>query len=201
MILAAAVGLILTTVDTYIYRFENPRFEVSCIEVRIKSSGEGAVSYLSKGEETVERIVVPQTTLQRLKAIVSEMDFLDNAVEYDVGKHLEHMGVTIIRIESLGRSREVRFHYTSDKAMTRLVELFRSIETQCRRMKELSFARQYAQLDLPRCLKLLENDLRARKIAEPQQLVPLLEEISLDDSIPLIARNAATKLVALIRGN
>lgn len=187
--------------DTYLYKFENSRFNISSVEVRLNSRGEGSIRYCKRDEdvEVTEGLSLSQSAMQRFHEIVSEMNFLDSVESYDVGKNLEHMGTTTIRISAAGREREVTFHYTSHRSMLRLVELFKAVENQHYRTNDLRFARQYSQLDLPRHLKVLEGDLKSRKIAEPAQLLPLLEEISLDDTLPLIARNSATKIAAQIR--
>ena len=39
----------------------------------------------------------------------------------------------------------------------------------------------------------------ARSIADPQRLVPMLQEIKLDESVPLIARNHAERLLQTIK--
>jgi hypothetical protein len=66
-------------------------------------------------------------------------------------------------------------------------------------LTELKFARQYSHLDLPKQLKNLEGELKRDKIAEPEQVLPILSEIALDDSLPLIARNSAEKLIKQIK--
>jgi hypothetical protein len=97
------------------------------------------------------------------------------------------------------RHREASFNYSENRQIMKLVELFRAIDNQQRRVMEIKLARQFTPLDLPRQLKNLEEELRRERIAEPTQLLPLLSEISLDDGLPLIARDAAAKLAKQIQ--
>lgn len=201
VLMLVAVEVLAEQPDTYLYKFENARFSISSVEIRLNARGEGSIRYRKRDEdvEVNEEISLSQSAMQRFQELISEMGFLDSMESYDTGRNLEHMGTTIIRVNASGREREVTFHYTSHKSMLRLVELFKAVENQHYRTSELRFARQYSQLDLPKHLKMLEVDLKGRKIAEPTQLLPLLEEISLDDTVPLIARNSAAKIATQIR--
>ncbi len=187
--------------DTYLYRFENSRFNISSVEVKLNAKGEGSIKYRKRDEdvEVNEELSLSQAAIQRFHSLISELNFLDSAENYNMGKNLEHMGTTTIRVTAASKEREVVFHYTSHKLMLRLVELFKAVENQHYRTSDLKFARQYSQLDLPKYLKILEGDLKSRKIAEPTQLLPLLEEISLDDTVPLIARNSAARIATQIK--
>ena len=45
---------------------------------------------------------------------------------------------------------------------------------------------------------MLDDELRSKRIADPNRFVPLLNEIKLDEGVPLIARNHAERLLKAI---
>jgi hypothetical protein len=187
----------------YSYRFENPRFDISFVEIKLHENGEGNLLYKKRDEDSeipVKLKLLPGT-IYRLGELFNELRFLDTTESYQAEKQLPHLGTVTLGMKADQRSRETSFNYTSNRAALRLVELFRAIENQERRLIELTLARQYSPLDLPKQLKNLEDDLKRNRIAEPSQMLPLLTEIALDDSLPLIARNNAEKLAKQIKAS
>ena len=51
---------------------------------------------------------------------------------------------------------------------------------------------------MPAQMRMLESELKSKQIADPNQLVSLLEQLKTDESIPLIARNHADRLIKSI---
>ena len=54
-------------------------------------------------------------------------------------------------------------------------------------------------ISTPGQLRLLEGEFKSGYIADPQRFVPLLNELRLDEAIPLIARNHAERLLQMIK--
>jgi hypothetical protein len=185
----------------YRYRFENPRFDISFVEIRLMENGEGEMHYKKRDEDSdipIKLKLLPGT-MQHLAQLYDELRFLESTESYQADKQLPHLGTITIALRANGRERETSFNYTTHRACLRLVDLYRAIENQERRLVEIRLARQYSPLDLPRQLKNLEGELQRNRIAEPTQMLPLLSEIALDDSLPLIARNAAQRMAKQIK--
>jgi hypothetical protein len=185
----------------YSYRFENPRFDISFLEIRLQGSGEGEMRYKKRDqdEEISVKLKLQPSTMQRLGELFNSIRLLDGSDSYQADKQLPHLGTVTLGMKVGGQGREASFNYTNNKMALKLVELFRAIENQERKLMELTLARRYSPLDLPRQLKNLESELKRDRIAEPSQFLPLLSEIALDDSLPLIARNSAEKLATQIK--
>lgn len=188
---------------TYTYRFENERFELKFIELRVAGDGNGELHYKKRDddEETELSFVLLPATLQRMQSLYDAVHFLDTLDSYQANANLPNLGKVTLALKDGEKGRETSFNYTDNKSVQKLVELFRAIELQQRRIADLKLARQFTPLDLPRQLKSLEEDLKREKIAEPTQMVPILSDIAVDDSLPLIARNAAQKLANNIKRN
>ena len=62
-------------------------------------------------------------------------------------------------------------------------------------MFDISVARENQPLNAPKLMEYLESAIKRNWLADPQQLIPFLKEISTDDHVPLIARNHALRLL------
>jgi hypothetical protein len=171
------------------------------VDINISSKGEGQLRFKKRDED--DEVLLPvkllPETVNRLQSLYDELRFLDTLDNYQANAQLTNLGTTTIFLKQGERSRSASFNYTDNRSAMQLAALFRAIENQYRRTEEIKLSRQFSPLDLPKQLKNLEEELKRNRIAEPIQLVPLLSDISVDDSAPLIARNAATKLITMIK--
>ncbi|MBI4850660.1 MAG: hypothetical protein HY819_02420 [Acidobacteria bacterium] len=185
----------------YKYHFENARFEITTVDINISDKGEGELRFKKRDDD--EEITLPiklqPDTINRLQSLYDGLRFLDSIDSYQSNAQLANLGTTTIFLKQGERSRSASFNYTNNPTAMQLAALFRAIENQYRRVEEIKLARQFSPLDLPKLLKNLEEELKRNRIAEPMQIVPLLSDISVDDSAPLIARNAAGKLATMIK--
>jgi hypothetical protein len=190
-----------TDLREYKYHFENSRFDITTVDINISSKGEGQLRFKKRDED--DEVLLPvkllPETVNRLQSLYDELRFLDTLDNYQANAQLTNLGTTTIFLKQGERSRSASFNYTDNRSAMQLAALFRAIENQYRRTEEIKLSRQFSPLDLPKQLKNLEEELKRNRIAEPIQLVPLLSDISVDDSAPLIARNAATKLITMIK--
>lgn len=184
----------------YSYHFENARFDISSVDIKIADTGEGQLKFKKRDEEEEVSLTLKMLpdTVRKLQSLYDDLRFLDSADNYQATAQLNNLGTTTLSLNYGERKRSASFNYTDNKSVMQLVSLFRAIENQYRKIEEIKLARQFTPLDLPKQLKLLEEDLKRNRIAEPSQIVPILSNISLDDGVPLIARNEARKLVTQI---
>src|SRR5260370_33906782 len=104
-----------------------------------------------------------------------------------------------ISVNQGGKERTVRFNYPDNRDMSQLSEIFRAISTQAITLFDIDLSIQHQPLDLPRMLESVENELHLERLAEPDQLIPTLRDIAQDDTLPLIARNHATRMISSIQ--
>lgn len=185
----------------YKYHFENSRFDITSVDIDISDKGEGQLRFKKRDED--EEILLPikllPETISRLQSLYDELRFLDSLDNYQANAKLTNLGTTTLFLKQGERSRSASFNYTDNRSAMQITSLFRAIENQYRRTEELKLSRQFSPLDLPKHLKNLQEELKRNRIAEPSQMVPLLSDLSVDDSAPLIARNAAEKLIKMIK--
>lgn len=183
---------------SFAYKFENKRFYISVMHVDVSSAGSAAVRF--KRGESDEMLELKQKlrpeTLARIRQLYKVLNFLGSQEEYQNKKDFSHLGWITISERSGGQERSVRWNYTANEAMNELADIFRGIATQEIRLFDIDLAGQHQPLDLPAQLDGLEDELRLERITEPERLLAPLREIAGDDTLPLIARNHASRLIA-----
>ena len=97
-----------------------------------------------------------------------------------------------------GKQRTVKFNYTDNSGMNQLREIFQNIVTQETRFFEIEVVRETDPISTPTQLRLLDDEMRSKRIADPNRFVPLLKDIRLDEGVPLIARNHADRILKAI---
>jgi hypothetical protein len=186
--------------ERYGYKFEGPRFTLSLIEVDVAADGSGEVRF-KRGESDeiikLEFKLIPET-LARIRQLYRGSQFLSSTEDYQSKKDFSHLGWKTLYARQGDQQREVRFNYTHNEAIEELAAIFRAIATQEMHLFDMDTAAQYQPLDLPDQLISLENDLRLKNIAEPERMLKALRELAGNDSLPLIARNHAGRIIAAI---
>lgn len=184
----------------YSYEFKQPEFYLSHITIEHDSLGRGKIKFSRKNEEVAveEKLQVSPTALARILGLYETLQFLDSQTKYQSEKQFPHMGTMWIRMERGGRKREVEFNWSSNEDAAALANEYRRIADQAVFVFDMSVARANQPLNAPKLLEGLESLLKRDSISDPQQLVPLLKEISTDEHLPLIARNHAIRLLKKI---
>jgi hypothetical protein len=182
------------------YKFENPRFTIPIMEIDLDPDGKGELRFKrGESDEVIDlKIELLPATIARVRTLLDSTSFLTSAEGYQAKKDFSHLGWMTIRASDGNRERTVRFNYTTNEAMKELADLFRAIATQQIHVFDIETAQQYQPLDLPRQLDWLEADLRLGNIAEPDRVVTVLRELSGGDTLPLIARNQAKRIITAI---
>ena len=185
---------------SYGYKYEGPRFYVSLIEIDLAADGSGEVRFKrSESDEVITlKVKLLSETLARIRQLYSDSQFLGSSEDYQSKKDFSHLGWITLFASEGERQRKARFNYTHNGLINELALIFRAISTQEMHLFDIETATQYQPLDLPRQLEGLENDLRLHNIAEPDRLLGPLRDLAGNDSLPLIARNHAGRIITSI---
>lgn len=183
------------------YKFENARFYISVIEIDLAANGTGELRFKrGESDEIIDRqIKLLPATLGRIRQLYDVTNFIDSSEDYQDKKDFSHLGWVSLSAQQGQRERKTRFNYTTNKDISELADIFRGIATQEMHLFDIETSERYQPLDLPRLLDTLENDLKLQRVAEPEQLLTMLREISGNDTQPLIARNHATRMIDSIK--
>ena len=186
----------------YQFQFENDRFTTPYLEILLDSQGQGRFRFRKKdGDDVTNDLTVSQSLIAEMQGLFDQIRFLDSTEDYQYKKDFSHLGKMTVRHSRNGKERSVTFNYTTNQPLNRIVDVFRNIATQETRVFEMEAVRESDPLSTPAQLRFLETELRSKQIAEPARLAPLLERMRTDESLPLIARNHAERLLKMIEKN
>jgi len=189
-----------TSGSHYRYLFENPRFTTPVRELDFDGSGQGKFRFKRKdADEVVNKLSLSPGVLSQIQLILDDMNFLASDEDYQHKKDFSHLGNMTIGYSREGKERTVKFNYTENQSMNRLSDIFRNIVTQETRIFELEAVIANDPISAPAQLRMLENELKSKRVADPHRFDPILKNIKLDEGVPLIARNHADRLLQMIR--
>ncbi len=186
------------------YLFENDKFTVPWIEIEFGADGKGEFRFRKKEdgqlrEPTINKLAVSSALIVQINALLAELDFLNSSESYQHKKDFSHLGTITIEITREGKQRKVSFNYTDNSALSKLANLFRNLATQENRIFEIEAVRQSDPISTPAQLRYLDSELKSKSIADPERFIALLQDLRLDESVPLIARNHAERLLKEIK--
>src|SRR5262252_10559781 len=188
-----------TTGAHYRYLFENPRFTTPVQELEFDGSGQGKFRFKRKdSDEVVNKLTVSPDVLSQIQLLLDDMNFLASDEDYKHKKDFSHLGNMTISYSRGGKERTVKFNYTDNKSMSLLSDIFRNIVTQETRVFELEAVVANDPISAPAQLRMLESELKSKRVADPHRFDPILKNIKLDEGVPLIARNHADRLLQMI---
>ena len=182
---------------TYSYEFSQPQFYVRHIVIEHDSSGRGKITFERLNEDTSveEPIELSSSALNRLKDLWQALGFLESEENYQAAKQFPHLGTMRIGMTEGARKRSAEFNWSNNASASALVTEYRRVADQAIFVFDISVARENQPLNAPKLMEYLESAMKRNWMSDPQQLIPLLKEISTDDHLPLIARNHALRLL------
>lgn len=181
----------------YSYEFTQPDFYVRHIVIDHDATGRGKITFQRKGEETSieEPIELSIGALGRVLGAWTELRFLESTEDYQSERQYAHLGTMRLKMEHDSQKRTAEFNWTNNKTASLLANEYRRIADQAILVFDISVARETQPLNAPKLMDEVELQLKRNGLSDPQQLVPLLQEVSTDEHVPLIARNHALRLL------
>ena len=185
---------------SYRYEFTQPDFINNRITIDHDDSGKGTITFTRRGssQAITDPLQLSAATLARLKAAYTALNFHDSTENYQYEKDFSHLGVIKISLTKGGRERATTFNYTTNKNARVLMDEYRKISNQWIWIFDMAVARENQPLDGPTQMETLDAYMKRGEIADPEQMLPLLHELTDDERLPLIARNHATRLIKQI---
>jgi hypothetical protein len=185
----------------YSYEFSQPQFYLRHIVIEHDSSGRGKVTFERLNEDTpiIENLEISAPALARISGLWQALRFLDSGTNYQSEKQFPHMGVIKLGMVEGERRRIAEFNWSEVKDASDLANEYRRIADQASFVFDIYVARENQPLNAPKLMESFESMLKRNALSDPQQLIPLLKEISTDERIPLIARNHALRLLKKIK--
>lgn len=185
----------------YTYEFSQPKFYIKHIVLEHNANGRGTVTFERLNEDTpvTEPIELSADALARINAAWQGLHFLDSSIDYQSNKQFPHLGTMRIGMEQGERKRVAEFNWTSDPDAQTLVNEYRKAADQAIWIFDIAIARENQPLNAPKLMEVMESMLKRNGVSDARQLLKLLQELSTDEHIPLIARNHALRLIKQIQ--
>jgi len=183
--------------SVYFYEFSKSDFFISKIYIEHEDNGKGKITFQKKdfAEPVTDPIQLSAAALERIKTTWQALNFLDSTENYQYEKDFSNLGTMKFTMKKEGRQRAATFNWTDNKDAKMLADEYRRIGQQFIWIFDVTVARENQPLESPKLLDSLDALIRRNEISDPVQMLPLLNELSNDERIPLIARNHATKLI------
>jgi hypothetical protein len=184
----------------YSYEFSQPKFVVNHIVLEHDANGRGTVTFerLNESVPVVEPIELSAAALERITAAWQALQFLDSATNYQADKQFPHLGTMRIGMQRGDRKRVAEFNWTNNSNASTLVSEYRKAADQAILIFDISVARENQPLGVPKLMELIESLLKRDGLSDPRQLLKLLQDLTTDEHVPLIARNHAQRLIKKI---
>lgn len=181
----------------YSYDFSQPEFYVHHIVVEHDANGEGRVVVARRGEDApiIEPLKLSAAALGRITSRWQALRFLDSDQNYQTDRKFPHLGTVRLKMKQGTRQRTAEFNWTHDREASALATEYRRVSDQALFIVDMTMAREMRPLDAPMLMQQLDLMVTRGGLSDPQQIIPLLRELSTDERIPLIARNHATRLL------
>ncbi len=185
----------------YSYEFSQPKFYIKHILLEHDATGHGTITFERMNEDVpvVEPIALSTTALTRITSLWTALQFLDSSADYQSSKQFPHLGTMRIGMQAGDRRRVAEFNWTHDANASALVTEYRRVADQAILVFDISVARENQPLNAPKLMEAMESLLKRDGLSDPRQLVPLLQEMSTDEHIPLMARNHALRIIKQIQ--
>ena len=195
------VGDAKTETVKYTYEFSQPKFVVNHIVLEHDANGRGTVTFerLNEATPVVEPIELSSAALERIQASWRALQFLESETNYQADKQFPHLGTMRIGMQRGDRKRVAEFNWTNNSDASTLVTEYRKAADQAILIFDISVARENQPLGVPKLMEAIESMLKRDALSDPRQLVKLLQDLSTDEHVPLIARNHAQRLIKKIQ--
>ena len=182
---------------TYSYEFKKAEFLIRRVLIQHDANGKGSVTFERQGdlEPLVEPLELSDSARERIIGLWSAMRFLDSNTDYQADRQYPHLGTMWLRMTNGTRAREAEFNWTNDANAKALALEYRHVANQIIIIFDIGVSRENQPLNSPKLLDLLDRYITSKELSDPQQLIPLLRELSTDERIPLMSRNKAGRIL------
>ena len=189
-----------TTPAKFSYEFSQPDFYVRHIIIEHDETGRGSITFDRRTDDTPysERLEFSPVAMQRVAKLWHELNFVESNENYQSARQFPHLGTMKLHMEEGGRQRTAEFNWTNNPAVFALINEYRRAADQAILVFDLNVARENQPLNSPKLMDQLETMLKRNGLSDPQQLVPLLTDMSSDEHVPLMTRNHAARLLKQI---
>lgn len=137
---------------------------------------------------------------ERLFRLARQLDNFQ-AIDLESHKRVANLGLKTLSYEVRGQKHQAIFNYTLRRDAQELAELFEKIASVEQHISVLEYAIKYDHLSLPKELLQIQIDLDNKALADPELMVPALEQIAANPHFLHLAQVRAQNLLKRLQNN
>lgn len=169
--------------------------------ISVDSTGAGAYEGRKVDESpSLRSLKLSAATTRRLFELAAELDDFRN-IDLESHKRVANLGSKTLTYQAGAEKYEAKFNYSLNRQAQELVDLFEKISSVEQHIAALEYAAKYDHLSLPRELLLIQIDLNNKALADPQLMVPTLDEIARNPHFLHIAQVRAQDILERLQNN
>ncbi|MEO6391979.1 MAG: hypothetical protein ABIP75_09020 [Pyrinomonadaceae bacterium] len=185
----------------YTYEFTQPASTNTRILIEHDGAGRGTITFERRtyADPVIDPVQLSPAAWTKIKGLWESLHFLDSETVYQSERQYPHMGNMRLKLQQGARVRTADFNWTTDHDAAELVAEYRKVGEQAMLVFDIIFARDSEPLSAPDLMRRTEDMLKKNQLSDPGQMVPMLQDLSVDERIPLIARNHAARILKQIK--
>lgn len=182
----------------YKYEFSQPNFLVKHIIIEHDENGKGKITFEKKeaDEPITDPVQISNVSLEKINNLLQTLNFVESGENYQSPtRDYGHLGNYTITVKMNDKERTAKYNWTENLEARALAEEYQKISEQYVWLFDMSVARANQPLEAPGLMDRLDSLIKRSQISDPAQLIPILKQLSVDEKLPLMARNRATKII------
>ncbi len=169
--------------------------------ISVDSNGEGTYDGRKIDEPSSPRpLKLSPATTRRLFELASQLNYF-HSIDLESHKKVANLGLKTVVYERGGRENRAEFNYTTRREAQELVDLFEKIASVEQHIAVLEQAIKYDHLGLPKVLLQIQIDLNNKALADPERMVPTLEQIARNPRFLHLAQVRAQSILERLQNN
>ncbi len=171
------------------------------LAVEVDSNGSGTYDGRTLDEPPSPRPVkLSSVTTQRLFELAGVLNNF-RSVDLESHKRVANLGTKTLTYEGNGQKNRAKFNYTLRREAQELAELFEKIASVEQHIQVLEYAIKYDHLRLPKELLQIQIDLENKALADPELMVPALQQIARNPRFLHLAQVRAQNILQRLQNN
>lgn len=169
------------------------------LAVSVSADGSGSYEGHSlKDKQPPRALKLSEATTRQIFALAADLN--DFRVPLESHKRVADLGRKTFTYEQGAEKHEVEFNYTTKQTARDLTDLFERVAGVEEHLDTLQYALKYDPLSLPQELLHIQIDLEHKALADPQLMVPQLEQIANNPRLLHIAQVRAQDILKTVNG-
>ena len=184
------------------FTLDFPGANPSHYEIDVATDGRGSYSSNGKLDEQSEASDPAPLTFTLSDKTRSQIFDLAQRAHYFTGKvdsgrkNLANTGTKTLSYKNESRNSKATYNYSPVPAIQELTAVFQNLSTTLEYGRRLNFFRKYQKLALDEDLKHMEALQRENSLGDVQAIAPVLKQIADDQSVIMVTRSRALRLLS-----